>query len=212
MQESSRSKARRQKQPEYPEIERSLVLWFTQCRQSNIPVGGPLLIEKAQSFAKKLNLNNFKANSGWLDRFKKRNNITFKKICGESAAVNKDVCLEWMEKLKHLIKDYDAKDIFNADESGLFYKCLPDRTFCFKNEKCHDGKHSKERVTLLFAANMDCTEKVKPLLIGKSAKPRCFKNTQSFPMDYRHNKKAWMTTDIFNEWLRMLNNSMKCQN
>jgi len=31
--------------------------------------------------------------------------------------------------------DYDARDIFNADETGIFYKCLPDRTLTFKNEK-----------------------------------------------------------------------------
>ncbi|GFX11738.1 uncharacterized protein TNCV_4340831 [Trichonephila clavipes] len=45
---------------------------------------------------------------------------------------------------------------------------------------------------------MDGSEKITPLVIGK---PRCFKGINSFPTKYRSNKKAWMTTELFNEWL-----------
>ncbi|GFV83149.1 uncharacterized protein TNCV_1898761 [Trichonephila clavipes] len=48
---------------------------------------------------------------------------------------------------------------------------------------------------------MDGSKKITPLIIGKSAKPRCFKGINSFPINYRSNKKAWMTTELFNEWL-----------
>ncbi|GFV15453.1 hypothetical protein TNCV_4834791 [Trichonephila clavipes] len=44
---------------------------------------------------------------------------------------------------------------------------------------------------------MDGSEKITPLVIGKSAKPRCFKGINSFPTKYRSNKKAWMTTELF---------------
>ncbi|GFW02864.1 uncharacterized protein TNCV_3732641 [Trichonephila clavipes] len=37
---------------------------------------------------------------------------------------------------------------------------------------------------------MDGSEKITPLIIGKSAKPRCFKGINSFPTNYRSNKKA----------------------
>ncbi|GFX38836.1 uncharacterized protein TNCV_1890001 [Trichonephila clavipes] len=37
---------------------------------------------------------------------------------------------------------------------------------------------------------MDGSEKITPLVIGKSAKPRCFKGINSFPTKYRSNKKA----------------------
>ncbi|GFU95444.1 uncharacterized protein TNCV_4787791 [Trichonephila clavipes] len=46
---------------------------------------------------------------------------------------------------------------------------------------------------------MDGSEKITPLAIGKSATPRCFKGINSFPAKYRSNKKAWMTTELFNE-------------
>jgi len=97
--------------------------------------------------------------------------------------------------------DYDAKDIFNADETGLFYKCLSDRTLTFKSKKCHGGKNSKERITVMLAANMDGSQKIKPLIIGKFVNPRCFKNFKSFPLMHRSNKKAWMIGVLFTEWL-----------
>lgn len=168
--------------------------------------------EKAKTFAARLGLHNFKASEGWFDRFKKRHNITFKKIWSESASVSDNVCTEWKQKLRDLIENYEPKNIFNADETGLFFKCLPDRTMCFKGDACHGGKNSKDRITLFFAANMDGTEKLKPLMIGKSAKPRCFKSIKSFPMDYRSNKKAWMTSILFDEWLNLVNNRMDSQN
>ncbi|GFV69007.1 tigger transposable element-derived protein 6 [Trichonephila clavipes] len=72
-----------------------------------------------------------------------------------------------------------------------------------------EEKHSKERLTILLAVNMDGSEKITPLVIGKSAKPRCFKGMNSFPTKYRSNKKPWMTSELFNEWLVSLNSDMK---
>jgi hypothetical protein len=62
----------------------------------------------------------------------------------------------------------------------------------FKGEKCTTGKRSKERITLLVGSNMSGTEKVPLHVIGKSAKPLCFKNAR-IPVDY----KAWMTGKFF---------------
>lgn len=207
----STSKQKRQKPCEYPDLEKALMTWFHQCRATNIPVGGALFREKAKQFAEKLGISNFKGSDGWFDRFKKRNNVSFRKICGESAAVNEAVCEDWTGKLLKLIEGYESKNVFNADETGLFFKCLPAHTFSFKGEKCHGGKNSKDRITLLLAVNMDGSEKLTPLLIGKFAKPRCFKNLKTLPMTYRSNRKAWMTSDLFNEWLQSLNEEMSNQ-
>ncbi|GFU97726.1 tigger transposable element-derived protein 6 [Trichonephila clavipes] len=179
-----------------------------QCRGQNIPMGGSLLKEKAKAFAKELGIE-FSASEGWLTNFKKRDGIVFKKMCGESSSVDINVCSKWQNSLSDLIKEYEPRNIFNTDETGLFFKCLPEKTFTFKKEKCHRGKHSKERLTILLAVNMDGSEKITPLVIGKSAKPRCFKGINSFPTKYRSNKKAWMTTELFNEWFISLNSDMK---
>ncbi|GFX98321.1 tigger transposable element-derived protein 6 [Trichonephila clavipes] len=179
-----------------------------QCRGQNIPMGSSLLKEKAKAFAKELGIE-FSASEGWLTNFKKRNGIVFKKMCGESSSVDINVCSKRQNSLSDLLKEYEPRNIFNTDETGLFFKCLPENTFTFKKEKCHGGKNSKNRLTILLAVNMDGSEKITPLVIGKSAKPRCFKDINSFPTKYRSNKKAWMTNELFNEWLVSLNSDMK---
>jgi len=63
----------------------------------------------------------------------------FRKLCGESASVREEICHEWKTNLQDLLKDYEPHNVFNADETALFYKCLPDKTMTFKNKKCHGG-------------------------------------------------------------------------
>jgi len=57
-------------------------------------------------------------------------------------------------------------------------------------------------------------EMEKPLVISKAAKPRCFRNLDIWkrPVEWRSNKKAWMTSQIMEEWLTAFNGRMKMQN
>ena len=60
----------------------------------------------------------------------------------------------WSEtSLPTLLLNYDLKDIYNADEFGFFYQCLPNKTYQLKSEKCYGGKLSKIRITGMAAAN-----------------------------------------------------------
>ena len=111
--------------------------------------------------------------------------------------------------LPGLLANYSEENIFNADETGLFYHLQPNRTLHFRGEKCTGGKQSKERLSVLVGANMAGTEKLKLLVIGKSAKPRCFKNVKTLPVTYRNNKKAWMTSEIFLDWLKSLDSRFR---
>jgi hypothetical protein len=95
-----------------------------------------------------------------------------------------------------LLRGYEPQDVYNADETGLFFNMLPDRTLAYKGESCHGRKHSKDRVTVLLCVNSDGSDKQVPIVIGKSPKPRCFKNVKKLPTKYHTNGKAWMTTEI----------------
>ncbi|KAK9685242.1 CENP-B N-terminal DNA-binding domain [Popillia japonica] len=99
----SNSVKKRQKAGGFTKLEKALMTWFSQCRQQNVLVSGILMKEKAKIYAEKLGIRDFRASDGWFDRFKKGNNITFRKICGESASVDNNVCIEWKQKLSEII-------------------------------------------------------------------------------------------------------------
>ncbi|XP_050334999.1 tigger transposable element-derived protein 6-like [Bactrocera neohumeralis] len=109
-----------------------------------------------------------------------------------------------MNVLPRLIENYNANDILKPDETGLFFKCLPNKTLTFKNEQCFEGKQSKEKITVMVGSNMTGSEKLKLLVIGKAKNPRCFKGVKSLDVDYEFNKKAWKTSEIFTKWILKL--------
>lgn len=196
----------------FEDIDEAMLKWVTAARGKNLPISGPLMKQKAKEFADALGHEDFEASTGWLDKFKKRHGIVAKTLCGESADANVRDREEWIVNvLPRLIQKYDQNDIFNADETGLFFKCLPNKTLTFKTEKCFGGKQSKERITVLVASNMTGLEKLKLLVIGKAKNPRCFKGIRSLDVDYQSNKKAWMTGDIFTKWLLELDKKFGSQ-
>ena len=51
----------------------------------------------------------------------------------------------WTERLTDFCKNYDAKDIFNMDETGVFYRALPDRTLTMQAQACHGQRTTPPR-------------------------------------------------------------------
>ena len=113
--------------------------------------------------------------------------------------------------LPTILSKYELKGIYNADEFGLFYQALPDKSLHYKSERCNGGKHSKVRLTGLDAGN--ATGEKQPLfVIGKYVKPRCFSGVKSLPCRYRSQKKSWMDGDLFTEWVKELDRKYAAQN
>ena len=117
---------------------------------------------------------------------------------------------DWTAKLPEIIADYDAKDIFNMDENGVFYSALPSKTLRVKGDKCKGEKKSKDKITAAFCRNLE-GDFEKTLIIGKSMYPRCFRNisAKNLSMTWNANKKAWMTSDIFLDWFKAFDRRMK---
>lgn len=99
------------------------------------------------------------------------------KVSGESAGVNINDVNGFKSRIPEFIGDYQYKDVFNCDETGLYYKALPDKTLSVKGEASKGTKVSKERLTVMFACSAT-GEKLRPLVIGKAENPRCFKNVK----------------------------------
>lgn len=189
-------------------------------RSQNVPISGPILQQKALEFAtisKETALQKIEQGTpipaaetaepefsrAWIDRFKRRYDIKWGKLHGEGASVSTEVTSEWIKSVwPSLKRRYSECDIFNGDETGLFYKMSPNSTLKFKGDKCSGGKLSKERLTVFVCANMNGSEKRKLVVIGKPANPRCFKNLTNLPVTYYANKRAWVTSEIFEKILR----------
>jgi hypothetical protein len=212
--ESSTSSQRKHlKKSKYPNIEKSLFEFVANCNSLGFPLNTLMLKEKANEFAKKLSYTEFVASNGFIDRFKQRNAIIFQKIHGEANGVPDNVCNDWINNnLPEIIKDYKPEDIFNGDEFGLFWRLVPNNTYVVKGKKFKTGKKSKERLSVLICANSTGTEKLKPLAIGRSHKPRCFRGHKSIPVIYRNNQTSWMTSVIFTEFVTKLNRDILKQN
>lgn len=117
----------------HDDLDQALSKWYTQMRARNIPITGPLLMEKAKMFADMLKIEDFKASTGWLDHFKKRHGLSFKVISGEMNSVSDETVQRWtQEQLPKLLEGWQPRDVFNCDESGLFYKMLPNKTLAKK--------------------------------------------------------------------------------
>ena len=80
---------------------------------------------KSQQLAERMHIQDFKASHGWLDNFKKRHGVVFKVLSGESSAVNPDQYASWLGlPLPNLLQNYKAEDVYNLDETGLFFRLL----------------------------------------------------------------------------------------
>ena len=85
--------------------------------------------------AQKLNLNEFKASEGWLNKLKNRNGIVFREISGESGEVSEAIVDDWKSKLLEIISGYEPKNIYNFDETALFHKLLPKKSYMIRGKK-----------------------------------------------------------------------------
>ena len=80
---------------------------------------------------------------------------------------------------------------------------MPSKSLVHCGEKrAANFKKAKERVTLLGCANATRICILPLAFLHTSKKPRCFKNMDmtKFLVHYFSQKKAWMTTTIFEEW------------
>ena len=154
------------------DLDNAVHRWFVQVRETKLPVTSHLLKEKAEKFAAAFGLDDFQCSNGWIDHFKQRHDLKFKSLSGKKGEVNLEMTSNWIKDvLPKLIQGFKPRDIYNADETGLFYQLLPSKTLANKKDDCSGTKKSKQRVTLLLGANVDGTNLLRPLLIGKLGNP-----------------------------------------
>ena len=128
--------------------------------------------------------------NGWLDGFKQRHKLRSIKAQGEASSVNQDAVREAMDQMREEVQQYAAEDVYNMDESGLFWKMSPDRWLA--TGIVAGTKKQKSRITVVFACNSTGSDRVPLWMIGTVRHPRCFKHVQVHTLNCtrRHNATA----------------------
>lgn len=103
---------------------------------------------------------------------------------------------------RRILKRYSPGNIYNADETRLFLQTMPEKFLHGKvgsNQKCAlqycCAPMQQENINLYLSLQVDLRN-------------QCFKNVKSLPVQYKSNRKAWMTAELFNEWLNNIDTEM----
>ena len=191
------------KQARYPKVDEALYIWFLQQRERHIPVSQETLQVQSLKFFNELVGEGSFGSRGYIDKFIKRYDIRLLKITGEKLSSNVAIIDEYTKKFSEEMrsKNLQPSQIFNADESGLYFKGTPTTTYVDKNSVTAPGrKVCKERLTFMPCSNMDGTLKLPLMVIGKYQNPRPLKHLKELPVHYTASKNAWMTRTLFKTW------------
>lgn len=204
----------------YEDINVQVYRWYCKMKNKNIRVTGPMLKKKALELAENCGTEKFRASNGWLYGFRNNYKIVFQppneinenmedEEMGEEECI-KEYLNEWMELIASVIRDYELRNIFSLDVTGLFYKSLPSKTLSITSKQCQNGKMASERLTVLLCTN-GVGEKLPPLIIGKAKRPQCLNGINS-GVTWSYNFKSLMNGTIFSDWLQDLNFKMSTEN
>ena len=215
--------------PEFPLMEENLGAFLYLCQKKlGIVFQGPLIQAQAILMFKELKQvgfipqqATFKASDGWLRNFRQRQDIKMGYGSGTTDAVDKETAYRLLNEMvvKYKLTEFAACDIFNIDETALFWRTVAKKGLHF-GDKAPKNSVSKDRVTVMLGASMT-GEKLPPLVIGKSAQPHNFradeqeqyKNDPLKPLWYYNNPEtAWMNRRLFIKYLETLNDKFIAQN
>ena len=124
---------------------------------------------------------------------------------GEAASdADTEAAEKYPEIINQLIKEngFKPEQVFNMDETGLFWRKMPSRAFLMKDEMNTAGfQAQKDRVKHIMCGNA-AGWMMKPGRIYKSASSRALKdkNKNTLPVFWMHNSKAWITKFLTSKW------------
>ena len=146
-------KLKRLRKSKVPEVDTALNQWFGTVTSKGQKLSGPILKEKAEDLAKKLGHTNFVATEGWLSCWKVRHQISYKQAHGEKGSADIKSAEEWTSTMLPGLLDR-PNEIYNADETGLYYQATPDGSLCYCHKKLSGSKKAMEKITVLCCSNL----------------------------------------------------------
>jgi transposase len=117
-------------QTQHPDVAEMLDLWVSKAMADNLLITGEVLRQKWTTFADLAGVpedERLSLSEGWLARFKNRNGLKQLKRHGEGGSVDPERVKRERRRVRELLEEYgyELRDVFNMDETGLFYGYAP---------------------------------------------------------------------------------------
>ena len=189
---------------QWHDLEAILYEWQHTLDLKGAYISGDILIEKARqiwsSLPRYCGQPAPSFSNGWLHRFKQRYNIKQRTHHSEAGSVPEEA-EEEMKAIRTISGQYNEDDIYNMDESGLFWRMPPCQSL---SSLSRSGiKKDKAWISIICCVNASGIDRLPIWLIGKSCTPRALRNINisAIGAEWRWNNKAWMNQIIMREWL-----------
>ena len=145
----------------------------------------------------------------WLSKFIKRNKFSYRRVTHTSAKSSSEVekeVLSFVTDVHRLREEHDIPPelILNFDETAIFYDTMPFYTYEVigtKHPHLKATKVQKKRLTAGLGVSA-AGDKLNPMLIYKGSGTRFRNLTNTHGYDLRKNENAWMTSQLFRDYLK----------
>ena len=163
----------RHRNGKFPKLEECLALWHMHAEAAKLSTNDHALKIIAQDIGAAIGVipEELKFSDRWLQGFKSRFGLHSIVMHGEAASAPLASLDRERVALKRILSNYDPEDIFNADETGLYYRMPPNRTLSTLSN-ISGYKKDKTRITVLLGCNSTGSDKLKPLVIRSALHPR----------------------------------------
>jgi len=166
------------------DVDRELRRWYSMVsglEEDSVPPTMVVLRAQAEEISVHLGVFNFFASAGFIRRCAKRHNLVSVSPWGTggSAAKDAEASMQRMAENRADLSAYDPQQIYNMDETGLYFLCLPSRAYVTagsrRRARGSKAMKAKELVTLVLAVNFTKSHKISVTVVGKAAVPVGFK-------------------------------------
>jgi len=128
----------------YPLLDAAVSTFANRIRELRLPLRFGLLQAECKKQAVAMGMTGFSASAGWVSRWLKRSGFGgFVRLHGEGGSVDEDLIAEEMERVRSELAPFHPDNIYNEDESGLTYQCLPTGTYLSLEESYKTARGTK---------------------------------------------------------------------
>lgn len=212
--------ANRVRRPNNVLVRRILQEWVSQSIWNGIPINSPIIQDTAQSVWYRIPAEHREGNGSfsykWINNFLSKMDVNISNLDEELPKPPKVWTFEERNVLKEFFAKLPPQDLFTLDETFLAYNLPLD----YAQYETSQIQRRIEVATVMLCSNLEGSEKLKPLVVGKYNSYRSFRNyfpeepsdplsqsllgekmARRFGISYHSNRKSWLTSNLFHDWL-----------